>query len=302
MENDGTMAKGTRYTDEFKQKVIRFLSESRSLSFVRHEGNRTGRQGLGSGAGDAAALAQRAGCDGHGTDGQSEQKAMAELKRLRAENAELRRANEILTTTSTFPRPVLTRHGVEGHVHRRIPGSFRGRADLQGAVRVVGLRVSDATRLLHVQKQAREPHVSEARGADARHHGDSRGLLHGRVRVQEGPRPTDRPEVDRHRPRPDDEHHVQARHPRHAPQQDAGDHHAREGLGGKLDLVDGKFEACAPNRLHVDDIKYMRMADRRFDYIAFAADVFMQRIVGWVCATTMDTKKLPLQAPEQTIS
>ena len=59
MGDDGTMAKGTRYTPEFKAKVA---EETR----------------------------------------QSAEDAMAELKKLRAENAQLRRANEILTTASAF--------------------------------------------------------------------------------------------------------------------------------------------------------------------------------------------------------
>ena len=74
------------------------------------------------------------------------------------------------------------------------------------------------------------------------------------------------------------------------------------GTGGEPDLVDRKFEAEAPNRLHVADIAYVRMADGRFAYTAFVTDVFARRIVGWACATTMNTEELPLQALEQTIA
>lgn len=56
------------------------------------------------------------------------------------------------------------------------------------------------------------------------------------------------------------------------------------GTGGEPDLVDRKFEAEAPNRLHVADIAYVRMADGRFAYTAFVTDVFARRIVGWACA------------------
>ena len=59
------------------------------------------------------------------------------------------------------------------------------------------------------------------------------------------------------------------------------------------------FGAEAPNRPHVADITYVRMANGSFGYTAFAADVFARRIVGWACATTMDTRELPLQALEQ---
>ena len=44
------------------------------------------------------------------------------------------------------------------------------------------------------------------------------------------------------------------------------------------------------------------MADGRFAYTAFVTDVFARRIVGWACATTMNTQELPLQALEQAIS
>lgn len=62
-----------------------------------------------------------------------------------------------------------------------------------------------------------------------------------------------------------------------------------KGTGGRPDLVERGFEAEAPNRPHVADITYVRMADGRFGCTAFAADVFARRIVGWACAATMDT-------------
>ena len=75
-----------------------------------------------------------------------------------------------------------------------------------------------------------------------------------------------------------------------------------KGTGGRPDLVDRRFEACAPNRLHVADIAYVRRANGSFGYTAFAADVYARRIVGWACAMTMNTQELPLQALEQAIS
>lgn len=62
------------------------------------------------------------------------------------------------------------------------------------------------------------------------------------------------------------------------------------------------FEAEAPNRPHVADITYVRMANGSFGHTAFVTDVFARRIVGWACATTMDTRELPLQALEQAMS
>lgn len=59
------------------------------------------------------------------------------------------------------------------------------------------------------------------------------------------------------------------------------------GAGGRPDLVERGFEAEAPNRPHVADITYVRMANGSFGHTAFAADVFARRIVGWACATTI---------------
>ena len=75
-----------------------------------------------------------------------------------------------------------------------------------------------------------------------------------------------------------------------------------KGTGGRPDLVDGRFEACAPNRLHVADITYVRMANGLFGCTAFADGVYARRIVGWACAMTMNTQELPLQALGQAIS
>ena len=75
-----------------------------------------------------------------------------------------------------------------------------------------------------------------------------------------------------------------------------------KGTGGRPDLVDRRFEACAPNRLHVADITYVRMANGSFGCTAFADGVYARRIVGWACTMTMNTQELPLQALEQAIS
>ena len=75
-----------------------------------------------------------------------------------------------------------------------------------------------------------------------------------------------------------------------------------KGTGGRPDPVDGRLEACAPNRLHVADTAYVRMANGSFGYTAFVADVYARRIVGWACAMAVNTQELPLQALEQAVS
>ena len=74
------------------------------------------------------------------------------------------------------------------------------------------------------------------------------------------------------------------------------------GTGGGPDLVERGFEAESPNRPHVADVAYVRMANGSFGHTAFVADVFARMIAGRACATTMDTGELPPQALEQAIS
>lgn len=102
MGDDGVMAKVTRYTDEFRRKAVRLLTESRASysSETRAIAAVAGDLGVSTeslrrwrDAQDATAAAGSK---------ESAEEAMAELRRLRAENAELRRANEILTTASAF--------------------------------------------------------------------------------------------------------------------------------------------------------------------------------------------------------
>lgn len=96
------MAKGTRYTPEFKAKAVRLLAESRG-SYS------SGTKAIEQVARDPGVAAETLGRWRDRTDAmvaaetrQSAEDAMAESKGLRAEVARLRRANEILTTASAF--------------------------------------------------------------------------------------------------------------------------------------------------------------------------------------------------------
>lgn len=56
----------------------------------------------------------------------------AEIKRLKREVAELRRANEFLKTASAFSLPSQAVRPDDDRLYRHVQGSFRGRADLPG--------------------------------------------------------------------------------------------------------------------------------------------------------------------------
>lgn len=96
------MAKGTRYTPEFKAKAVRLLTESRgSYSSETKAIEQVAR--------NPEVAAETLGHWRNKTDAtvaaetkQPAEDAMAESRSLRAEVARLRRANEILTTASAF--------------------------------------------------------------------------------------------------------------------------------------------------------------------------------------------------------
>ena len=102
MGDDGTMAKGTRYTPEFKAKAVRLLAESRSLYSSETNAISAVAKDLGIAPESLRRWRNQSDATVAEETRQSAEDAMAELKKLRAENAQLRRANEILTTASAF--------------------------------------------------------------------------------------------------------------------------------------------------------------------------------------------------------
>ena len=102
MGDDGTMAKGARYAPEFRAKAVRLLAESRSS--YSSEMNAISAVAKDPGIAPESLRRWRDQSDVTVAEEtrRSAEDAMAELRRLRAEDAELRRANEILTTTSAF--------------------------------------------------------------------------------------------------------------------------------------------------------------------------------------------------------
>ena len=121
------MAKGTRYTPEFKAKAVRLLTESRGS--CSSETNAIEQVAKDPGVAPETLRRWRNKTDATvaAETKRSAEDAMAELKSLRAEVARLRRANEILTTASAFSRHGSAWHGVDSRVRRRVQGPFQGR-------------------------------------------------------------------------------------------------------------------------------------------------------------------------------
>ena len=86
----------TRYTKEFRERAVRLLSDSRENYSSETQALVGVARNLG--VSTESLRRWRANADANAGDpGES-----AELKRLRKENAELRRANEILSSASAF--------------------------------------------------------------------------------------------------------------------------------------------------------------------------------------------------------
>lgn len=98
------MAKGTRYTPEFKAKAVRLLTESRGSYPSETKAIEQVAKNLGVAPETLRRWRNKTDATVAAETKQSAEDAMAESKSLRAEVARLRRANEILTTASAFFR------------------------------------------------------------------------------------------------------------------------------------------------------------------------------------------------------
>ena len=121
------MAKGTRYTPEFKAKAVRLLTESRGSYSSETKAIEQAARDLGVAPETLRRWRSKTDATVAAETKQSAEDAMAELKSSRAEVARLRRANEILTTASAFSRHGSAWHGVDSRVRRRVQGPFQGR-------------------------------------------------------------------------------------------------------------------------------------------------------------------------------
>ncbi|MGH3430262.1 MAG: IS3 family transposase [Terriglobales bacterium] len=221
-----------------------------------------------------------------------------EIRRLKRENAELRRANEILKTASAFfgggARPphdemiayidmYRDQFGVE-FICRTLGASQRGFLTSRGyrAAKtrpVSGRALRDEALIPEIERVHAENygvygarkvwHAMRRSGWDIGRDQCARLMrkvgLHGVVRGRK-PRTTQPAQVPDHRP----------------------------------DLVMRNFRACRPNRLWVADITYVRTTSG-FCYTAFVTDVFSRRIAGWATRATMRTEDLPLEALEHAL-
>ena len=130
------MARAKKYPDELMDRGVRLVFESgRPIAHVARD--------LGVSAEAPRKRVRRAKVDAGRREGLTTDER-EELKRLRGEVFELRRANSILREASVYSRGSSTRTGRRERVHRSGPRSLRGRADLPDPERL-GVRLLPAS-------------------------------------------------------------------------------------------------------------------------------------------------------------
>ncbi|WP_414627135.1 transposase [Bifidobacterium mongoliense] len=152
----------TRYSSEFKDRAVRLLMDSRDNYSSETKALQGVARNLGVATESLRRWQERADTSGSAGSGES-----AELKRLRRENAELRRSNEILSSASAFLPQGSTRHGVDGRVHRHSSPPVRGRADPHGPAGRAGRRVHHLQSILAGQSPCRQQDAGSSRDAGA---------------------------------------------------------------------------------------------------------------------------------------
>jgi transposase len=111
-----------RYDAEFRERAVRLLADSRENYSSETKALQGVAKSLGVAMESLRRWQQRSDTAG---PGESE-----ELKRLRKEVAQLRRANEILSSASAFSAGTgSTRHDADDRVHRCSSPPVRGRAE-----------------------------------------------------------------------------------------------------------------------------------------------------------------------------
>ena len=150
----------TGYAKEFRDRAVRLLAESRE----NYASETKALQGVARNLGVATESLRRwqAKADTAGTAGPEES---GELRRLRRENAQLRRANEIPSSASAFSPHGPTRHDVDGRVHRHSSPPVRGRADPHGPAGCAGWRVSHRQSIPAGQSPCRQQDACSSRDA-----------------------------------------------------------------------------------------------------------------------------------------
>ncbi|WTA16324.1 IS3 family transposase [Nocardioides sp. NBC_00850] len=281
-----------KYSSEMRERALRMLAEARpehpnQMAAIRHVAGMLGMNGE-----TLRGWLRQAEVDGGLAPGVTTD-AAAEIKRLKRENAELRRANEILKSASVFfakgTRPshdemirFIDEHrdqfGVEA-ICRVLGAAVRGFITSRG-YRAAKTRAPSARRL---RDDLLKPEVARLHAENYGVYGvrkmhallKRQGWAIGRDQTARLMRELGLQGVRRSRKvfttRPDKTADL------------------------PKDLVNRDFTAPGPGRLWVADVTYVATWSG-FAYVAFVTDVYSRRIVGWNVAATLKADILPLRA------
>ncbi|MGW1998607.1 IS3 family transposase [Embleya sp. NPDC001921] len=215
-----------------------------------------------------------------------------ELRQLRRENAELRRANDILKAASVFfcpgdrPSPDEAEQVID---HLRDKG-----LGVDPVCRVLDLSPSTYFARKKRPKSARRLRDEQLMALIEREHGDSGGTYGARRIARALARkghPVARCTVERLMRELGVEGVIRGRRRRTTVAEPAAPR--------PPDLVDRVFAADGPDRLWVADLTYVRTWSG-WAYVAFVLDVYSRMIVGWQIAEHLRTE-LPLDALEMAL-
>ncbi|HEU4422786.1 MAG TPA: IS3 family transposase [Pilimelia sp.] len=289
------MARPSRYSADFRARAVRLVAEARAEHDTEWAAMTSVASKLGVSAETVRKWVRQAEVDSGRRPGVGSDES-AELKRLRRENAELRRANEILKAASVFrrgarpPRAEMIRF-VDEHKDRfgvepiigvlrntgagfvSVSGYYAAKSRPPSARAVADAALGERIRKLHEANYGvygvRKMHAALRRD----------GVDVGRDRVGRLMRGLGLHGVRRGRFKRTTIADTAAARP--------------------ADLVKRRFTAHAPNRLWVCDLTYIRTW-AGFAYLALVIDVYSRRLVGWALTTHLRTS-LPLEALEMAI-
>ncbi|HHX46161.1 MAG TPA: IS3 family transposase [Brevibacterium sp.] len=281
-----------KYSPEMRERALRMLAETRPshptmMSAVRHVAGLLGMSP------ETLRLWQRRYEIDAGVKPGLTTDAAAEIKRLQKENAELRKANEILKAASVFfakgARPPLTEM-------IRFIDEYRDRFGVELICRVLRPAVQGfLTSRGHRAAAGRAPSARRLRDnllvpEIARLHAENYGVygrrkMHALMRRQGWEIGRDQTERLMRL--------AGVRGVRKSKRVFTTKTDRTQSL--PQDLVNRRFTADGPRRLWVCDVTYVATWSG-FAYVAFVTDVYSRRIVGWNVAATLKAEILPLQA------
>ncbi|UYM05629.1 IS3 family transposase [Solicola gregarius] len=292
------MARPSKYPRELRERAVRMVLDSKDDYPSEFEAIRSIAAKLGIGSSETLRKwVRRAEVDAGERPGTTTEES-AQLKALKKENAELRRANEILKSASGFlrggarlPTPVLVDF-IDEH---------RDRFGVEPICRVLsehGCRIApstyyDARKRQPSKRKRRDEEVKalieaeRAKSKFVRLLGARKMWLRLRGQGHEVARCT----IERLYREMGISGVTRAKGPRTT----IADEHAER----PVDRVDRLFAANRPNELWCADFTYVPTWSGMV-YVAFVFDVFSRRILGWRAATTMTTP-LVLDCLEQAI-